>query len=446
MPENNRFNPGIYVLVFICCVGYLALGYFIERHQSLELIGVYTILFAGYIFLTVALKNHISFGVGFGILFRMILIVSLPSLSTDFYRFLWDGHLVNSGINPFAHPPQYYFFEGELSEIKLSLYKKLSYNIYHSMYPPFTQVTGWMGAKLGGDSIIGGAIVLRVLAITADILNILVIQKLLKIYKIPSNRVLLYTLNPFIILELTGNLHHEVYVVLFTLLAAYYLEKKRLISSGIAIGMAVLSKLIPLIFIPLFFKKLGFAKAIKYSLVIGSIILIGFIPFVNQNLITGFISSGSLYFQKLEFNASIYFLVREIGFWVKGYNIIQTAGVWLGILTTVLILLFSLLIRSEKISVVESFMWIWLIFVAFSTTVHPWYIVPIISFSIFTNYRFAIIWSFLIFLTYIGYSKDGYKETYYIFILEYTVVYGYMLYELFQQMKVKGFKLYGTKL
>jgi alpha-1,6-mannosyltransferase len=434
MPQSKHVSPGMVAFFFIGCVGYLALGYVIPRFESLELVVIYTLLYGFYLYFLFYLKGNARTGVRIAIIFRLLLIFSLPTLSTDYFRFLWDGQLLAEGINPFIHPPEFFANDDFLSGINLKLYHQLSYKIYHSMYPPFTQVTGWIAATIGGDSILGGVIVLRVLVIVADTLNIWLIQKVLKLFGINSNRVLLYALNPLIILELTGNLHHEVYVILFTLLAVYFLEKKKLISSAVLMGMAVLSKLLPLIFLPLLFKRLGLKRAIQYIVISGGVVLIGFLPFLNQELVSGFISSGSLYFQKLEFNASVYFLVREVGFWVKGYNIIQTAGIWLGIITTILILIYAFFERQEK-GIMESFMWVWLIYVSFATTLHPWYIAPVIAFSIFTNYRFAVVWGYLIFLTYTGYFEGGYNETYGIFILEYSAVFGMLIYEWYKESR-----------
>ena len=366
----------------------------------------------------------------------MILIVSIPALSTDFYRFLWDGELVASGINPYVYPPDHYF-NNDLSAYLTEVYNLLSYTIYHSMYPPFTQLTGFLASLIGNDSIPGGIVVLRIFVIGFDLLNIFIIQRLVKMFGLPGNRVLLYALNPLIILELTGNLHHEVYLITFSLGAIYFLEKKRRISSAISLGFAVLSKLLPLIFLPLLFRKIGFKNSMIYCLVVGVVTLSGFAYFLDESL-SGLFSSGALYFQKLEFNASIYFLVREVGFWYKGYNIIQTAGIWLGVITAISIITYAAFYKPKTLFP-ESFMWVWFIYVMFTTTLHPWYITPIIAFSIFTRFRFAVVWSFLIFLTYAGYTVQGYSETYWIFFIEYLVVYGWLIFEMFSKENQSSF-------
>ena len=132
--------------------------------------------------------------------------------------------------------------------------------------------------------------------------------------------------------------------------------------------------------------------------------------------------SLDLYFRKFEFNASFYYVVRFIGYQTKGYNIIQTAGPALAQLTIVFILFYSLLIDPKKTSLPQSMMWILFWYILFSTTVHPWYIVPMVFFSMFTNYRYPIYWSFLIFFTYLGYSQQGYLEVQWVVFIEYTVV------------------------
>ena len=40
-----------------------------------------------------------------GILARLCFSFHLPELSQDFYRFLWDGHVQQLGINPYLYTP-----------------------------------------------------------------------------------------------------------------------------------------------------------------------------------------------------------------------------------------------------------------------------------------------------------------------------------------------------
>ena len=53
---------------------------------------------------------------------------------------------------------------------------------------------------------------------------------------------------------------------------------------------------------------------------------LSFLPFLNSALLEHFSATLALWFQKFEFNASLYYVVRWVGFQVKGYNIIATAG------------------------------------------------------------------------------------------------------------------------
>ena len=39
------------------------------------------------------------------ILMRVVLLPLAPELSDDFYRYLWDGHVQLSGLNPYVHAP-----------------------------------------------------------------------------------------------------------------------------------------------------------------------------------------------------------------------------------------------------------------------------------------------------------------------------------------------------
>ena len=163
-----------------------------------------------------------------------------------------------------------------------------------------------------------------------------------------------------------------------------------------------------------------------------------------MEIVSGFRESIGYYFQKFEFNASIYFIVREWGFWNYGYNIIQTVGWMLALLSTLSILGYTLwdYFQNSKLKTQNSnpnlancqlptaYLIVMFIYFAFSTTVHPWYIATLVAFSAVSTYRFAILWSALIFLTYAGYTTVGFTENLWLATIEYVLVIAYLTYEL----------------
>ena len=72
-----------------------------------------------------------------------------------------------------------------------------------------------------------------------------------------------------------------------------------------------------------------------------------------------------------------------------------------------------------------------------STTVHPWYITTILAITIFTKYRYALVWSFIIALSYLAYAIDQTQENLWIVSLEYSMVYGILVWELVKSHKKK---------
>jgi hypothetical protein len=57
-----------------------------------------------------------------------------------------------------------------------------------------------------------------------------------------------------------------------------------------------------------------------------------------------------------------------------------------------------------------------------STTVHPWYITPLVALAVFSDYKFPIVWSILIIFSYAGYSETGYTENLWLVFTEYLLV------------------------
>ncbi len=416
--------------------GIFVITYLLQRHETVELLSVYTLAFLAYVgcVLLARSKQSIYFLVGVAVLGRLILLPAQPNLSDDIYRFVWDGRLLQQDVNPFAYLPSE-LINGKADSLGIDvdpkLYTALNSPDYYTIYPPISQAVFTLAVKLFPNSLIGSTWVIRATLLLAELGTLWLLFQFANRYHIPQQRVLWYALNPLAILEMTGNLHFEALMIFFLLGSIYLLEKQKWIISAILFALAVCAKLLPLIFLPLYFRRLGWKKALLFYAVTGGATLLLFLPLLSSELIAGLQGSIGLYFQKFEFNASLYYIVREIGYYQKGYNIIQTAGSQLAATAFLLIMLYTLLERKKYI--IGALGWVWLIYLLFALTVHPWYVLPLLAFTVLTPYRYAVVWTYFIFFTYAGYTIDNFQENLWLVILEYSVVLVWLGYELYQR-------------
>jgi alpha-1,6-mannosyltransferase len=73
------------------------------------------------------------------------------------------------------------------------------------------------------------------------------------------------------------------------------------------------------------------------------------------------------------------------------------------------------------------------IYFLLATTVHPWYICTPLILSVFTRYKFPIVWSAAVILSYSAYGLNDFSENLWLVALEYTVVIGFAVWEIFQR-------------
>lgn len=433
---------------------YLSFAYDLNRSDFVKLISLYSALF--YIAYLYIEKWKQSFGllVGFGIAFRLIFLFAIPNLSQDFYRFIWDGHLMAQGVNPFLFTPKMYFNDLTVSrEILIpnanNLYRGMGAlsGSHFSNYPPISQFFFTLAALIGGKSILGSVMALRIMIILADIGILYFGKKILKRLKLPVNNIFWYFLNPFIIIELTGNLHFEGVMLFLFIWALYSLFKRKWLWAAVLFGFSISVKLIPLLFLPLLYKyftsknkiprvfesiEVSVKKLNEFYIVAGLTVFITFLPFLSLEFIRNFSSTIALWFQDFEFNASIYYIIRWIGFQVVGYNIIGTVGKILPIITLLAVIGISFFGRnSRRQQLFTSMLFAISIYLLLSTTVHPWYIATPLLLSVFTKYKFPIVWSLMVILSYSAYGKDGFDENFWLVALEYIVVIGVAVWEIY---------------
>ena len=258
---------------------------------------------------------------------------------------------------------------------------------------------------------------MRFFILLMEIGSIYFLIQLLGLYKQDLKLVIIYALNPLVIIELSGNLHHEGLMIMFFLGFFYYLKKQRTSLSAGFMAFSVASNLLPLMFLP--FILFRTKNPIRFSLILLICLALLFFPLLDQSFLFGMKSSLELYYQKFEFNAGLYYLAREIGYWYYGYNAIGLIGKAFFILASIGIALITLGGILRKINEPNVFTFLYLIFLLFSLIIHPWYILMLLALAPLSKLRFSLSWSFLIFLSYLGYSQTGFIENYWVVVIEY---------------------------
>ena len=433
MPDRG---PQRYAVTIVSCVLLIVIGYRIERYETLPLLLSYFALFALYVYTIVKLPHdgNLAFWLGAAILYRAVLFFSLPSLSDDFYRFIWDGRVIAAGFNPFTDVPSHYMaLDTPVEGLNARLFEKLNSQDRFSSYPPVCHLIFWLSAELSPSSIFGSVLTMRSILFLFEVATLWLLTQLIRHVNLPKRSVLLYALNPLVVLEITGNLHFEGVMVFFLMLALFFLTTNRLWMSSVWFALSVCTKLIPLLFLPVLPRFIGWPKAVKYWLFTGAVTLVLFFPLLKAGILHGFSTSLGYYFQKFEFNASVYYLIRAVGFTIAGFNIIEYAGPLLALVAASVICYIAFR-HSDKLEnmspkVFSLMLWCLLVYFLSTTILHPWYIITLLSLCIFTRYRFPIVWTGLIFVTYAGYTEHAFNENLWLVAVEYAIVFGVILYE-----------------
>jgi hypothetical protein len=374
----------------------------------------------------------------FAIVFRItILFTSPPSLSDDVYRYIWDGHLVNSGVNPYQHSVDsplvdaYYIPAREL----------VNNNWMASPYFPAAQVLFWFITRLFPGSPIAYQIAMTLL----DLLTGWLIMDMLKRFNLPGQRVLIYLWNPLICMEFAHGAHIDGLMIILVIGTLWLLVVGRgvwlkLASVG-SMALAALTKGIPLLLLPLLFKRWGVWRLLFFFLLIIGISL-PFSATAGWGLTgpldgEGYFGAVRIYGEYWNYNSSIYHLLDIIfaGHLVSvalpfegtpGFSLPLTKVI-VGVTMSLIILVVSWRVyrienrtelrdRERTLSMIRHALILVGAYILLTTTVHPWYLTLVIIFLPFLPSQqespsaSRFIWSWLVLTITIQFSYLSYLD------------------------------------
>lgn len=300
------------------------------------------------------------------VLLRLVLLATTPSLSDDVFRYVWDGKVASSGIDPYAYPPA----APELESLRSPLWNGINHKSMSTPYPPVAEALFAAVYRLAPDSLTG----MQAAAIVFDLAVVAVLLALLGRLNMDRNRVLIYAWNPLVLVQFAHSGHFDPAMLLPLLGSLLLLAFGQRVFSGISMGVSVLVKLVPAMLGPLFLPAWGVAGTVAAA----TTVVAGTLPFLGSPALSGVLTEAS----DARFNDSAgYAAVRILSMMTPDGDSVARTGCSLALVITSLAVAFSLWRRRAAwnhlpaaiYSVVGAFLLL-------NAVVEPWYLTWILPF------------------------------------------------------------------
>lgn len=326
---------------------------------------------------------------GGGCLFRLLLLLTVPTLSTDVYRYLWDGHVLLNGVSPYRFPIN----AAELDGLDIPIRALANHTWMASPYMPVAQ---WFFAAVAFFFPLK-PISLQIASILFDLTTALLLVRLLALARLPQHRLLLYLWNPLVVVEVAHGAHVDAWMVVLMMAAvtamAYKLQARGTgialcaVLSPVLLALATLTKLIPILLTPVVWWRWSWRQRLVYAVLTVGLLL-------PQGLQAGWGLSGTLdgrglfgalriYRDRWNFNSGLFHWLErwlmDVG--VANYHEWARETV-LGVLTALLLWVW-LQARRDQHDLRATLRWLAVplaSYILLTTTVHPWYLLILLPF------------------------------------------------------------------
>ncbi len=350
--------------------------------------------------------------IGFAILFRAIVLPQESILDDDLYRYIWDGKIWLSGVNPYSFAPS----SASLSEYRdANIHPYINFPYIPTIYPPMAQFVFATSFSVFGDSLVG----MKLMFTIFDIATIFASIGLLKAVGMKPVRVIIYAWCPLVIKEIAGSGHMDSLAVLLIVFTVWLAGKRPYLAS-ISLGAAIAAKLYPIVLLPLLVSRL------RWSLIlVPFVVALAYVPFLSEpfeKIFSGFLAYG----QYWVFNPGVFDLLRK-----TLSTFVSDGAAMAKIISMIAVIAFVAwrMVRQESgiSGLIKSVMWTLAILLFLAPTVDPWYLVCLIPFLCVFPSPALLLWMGLSFLSYTFYY--GHNDIAWVRALEYVAIFIVLFWE-----------------
>jgi len=286
--------------------------------------------------------------------------------------------------------------------------------------------------KIGGDSLFG----FKLLAMIFELMAIISILLLVREFRLPRWTALIYLFSPLIIIEFIFSNHFDIFGLPFLILSIVALNRREAWLAGGMLALAVVVKLVALIFVPVFILYFADRRRWQFITAFAAICFLSYLPFA---ITAGTDVFGSLwtYLGNWRYNASVFTLLAK-------YLDAQSARIICLVLMIAIssTILFLPRLRAEP---VRQMFYLFGTYLILTPSLFPWYLVWIMPFLVIFQNRPFLVLTGTVMLAYhvlIGYYAEGVWSEYPLLrVAEYLPFYGLLLFELWRVYSKKETRL-----
>jgi alpha-1,6-mannosyltransferase len=294
----------------------------------------------------------------------------------DIHRYVWDGRLQRLGYNPYLVVPA----DPAVKGLHTSETRNLNNPELPSPYPP--------GAQLffrAVTAIHESTFAVKAAFVICDFAIALVLLDVLRCGRQGAHLVLVYAWSPLLAVEVAGSGHIDIVGALLLVVSAAALGRRWRATAAIALGLAVAVRLLPIVLLPLYWKRVRIRDAALAAAVVGLM----YVPFLHHGRIP--IGSLGTYVQSFRFNGPVFAVLDQ----VASPQLLAGLAVLVGLVTA------AWLRGASPEWSPNAFAWPMAASLLCAPVVFPWYPVLLLPFLTSPSTLLIIIWTVSIIPTYV---------------------------------------------
>ncbi len=181
---------------------------------------------------------------------RLVVLFPDPELSSDVYRYAWDGVVQHAHISPYRYVPGSPTL-AFLRAPNYDLFNNMNRRDYaHTIYPPVAQILFYCITWISPT-----VTFMKMAMVLFEGLTLIGLIHFLRIFGFPREWTLLYAWFPMLIWEIGSSGHLDSVVMAFLVFALLFRYRRQPVLTGLFLGLAVLTKFYPLVLFPALYRR-----------------------------------------------------------------------------------------------------------------------------------------------------------------------------------------------